>query len=300
MTIAGILPALLTAYDDAAEVSPQRTRALLERLNAVGVDGYFVTGTSGEYYLLSPEERLHVLETAAGSAEGRHVIFQVASSDQRDVRELARQAADHGATAVAASIPIYYGYGDDSLAAYYRDIREATELPLLAYTIPSFTGRVLGVDLLAELAEEGVLQGVKYTSSDLAVLARLRARTRTSATSDFSILLGSDDLLVAAMAQGADGGIGATFNLAPALYVALHRAITGGEHARAQQLQELAIGMLDALAQGEVYPVLKSALRSRGMDIGQARRPMAQHDAAEDARVAAALARVDGLEEFLL
>ena len=296
MTITGMLPALLTAYDKVGEVSTQRTSALVAALKAAGVDGYFVTGTSGEYYLLSPAERLLILETVAAGAGDAQVVFQVAASDQREVRELARQAREHGATAISASIPIYYGYSDESLARYFRDVREASDLPLLGYTIPGFTGRVLGAELLTTLAAEGTLQGLKYTSSDLAILAQLRAAT----PEDFSLLLGSDDLLVAAMSLGASGGIGATFNLAPRLYVELHRAHRAGDLAEARRLQELAVGMLGALSAGEVYPMLKSAMRVRGLDVGQSRFPMAQHSPADDQRVADALAAVQGLEEYLI
>lgn len=296
MTITGMLPALLTAYDKAGEVSTQRTSALVAALEAAGVDGYFVTGTSGEYYLLSPAERLLILETVAAGAGDAEVVFQVAAADQREVRELARQAREHGATAISASIPIYYGYSDESLARYFRDVREASDLPLLGYTIPSFTGRVLGTELLTTLAAEGTLQGLKYTSSDLAILAQLRAAT----PEDFSLLLGSDDLLVAAMPLGASGGIGATFNLAPRLYVELHRAHRAGDLAEARRLQELAVEMLGALSAGEVYPMLKSAMRVCGLDVGQSRFPMAQHGPAEDQRVADALAAVQGLEEYLI
>lgn len=296
MTITGMLPALLTAYDKAGEVSTRRTSALVAALRAAGVDGYFVSGTSGEYYLLSPAERLLILETvAAGAGEGQ-VVFQVAASDQREVRELARQARDHGATAISASIPIYYGYGDESLARYFRDVREASDLPLLGYAIPGFTGRVMSAELLTALAAEGTLAGLKYTSSDLAILAQLRA----GAPEDFSLLLGSDDLLVAALSLGASGGIGATFNLAPRLYVELYRAHRAGDLAEARRLQELAVGMLGALADGEVYPMLKSAMRVRGLDVGQARFPMAQHGPADDQRVAGALGAVEGLEEYLI
>src|SRR5690625_3213765 len=291
-----MLPALLTAYDQAGEVSTQRTSALVAALQAAGFDGYFVTGTSGEYYLLSPAERLLILETVAAGAGEAQVVFQVAASDQREVRQLARQARDHGATAISASIPIYYGYSDESLARYFRDVREASDLPLRGYAIPGSTGRVMGAELLTTLAAEGTLQGLKYTSSDLAILAQLRA----GAPEDFSLLLGSDDLLVAAMSLGASGGIGATFNLAPRLYVELYRAHRAGDLAEARRLQELAVGMLGALADGEVYPMLKSAMRVRGLDVGQSRFPMAQHGPADDQRVAAALDAIEGLEAYLI
>lgn len=296
MTINGILPALLAAYDADGAVSPVRTATLVSRLNATGVDGYFVSGTSGEYYLLSVAERLQLLETVAAHAGDRQVVLQVAASDQRDVRELARRAADHGATAISASIPLYYTYGDASLAGYFRDVRDCSDLPLLGYTIPGFTGRVLGADLISSLAADGTLQGLKYTSSDLAVLARLRAGT----PADFSLLLGSDDLLVAALSHGANGGIGATFNLAPRLYVELYQAFRVGDLSEARRLQELAVHLLESLSTGEVYPTLKSAMRSRGVDIGQSRFPMAQHGADEDDRVARALAAVEGLEHYLI
>src|SRR5690625_7016987 len=68
VTITGMLPALLTAYDDAGQVSTERTTSLVSALNEAGVDGYFVTGTSGEYYLLSAAAQV-VLARGAGDEE---------------------------------------------------------------------------------------------------------------------------------------------------------------------------------------------------------------------------------------
>src|SRR5699024_12308631 len=99
-------------------------------------------------------------------------------------------------------------------------------------------------ELLASLAADGTLAGLKYTSSDLAILAQLRAATPDS----FSLLLGSDDLLVAALSLGADGGIGGTFHLAPRLYGELHRAPQAGGANEARRLQGLAGAMRGALA----------------------------------------------------
>src|SRR5690625_7481452 len=107
-----MLPALLTAYDDAGQVSTERTTSLVSALNEAGADGYFVTGTSGEYYLLSAAERLRILQAVASAAGDRHIAFQVGASAQPEVRELARPASAHGAPAISASRPSYYGASD--------------------------------------------------------------------------------------------------------------------------------------------------------------------------------------------
>lgn len=159
MTFQGIIPALITPYDSDGEVSVPVLQSLVRTFNAEGADGYFVTGSSAECYLLDAAEQLRILEATVEAADGSPALFHMAATDHRDTLELARRAADAGADGISANIPTYFAYTDDSLATYFRSIREQTDLPLLAYYIPGQTGRRLSADFFLELASEGVLQG---------------------------------------------------------------------------------------------------------------------------------------------
>lgn len=296
MTFQGIIPALVTPYDSAGEVSLPLLQRLVRTLNAEGADGYFVTGSSAECYLLDTAERLRILEATVEAADGRPALFHMAASDHRDTLELARRAADAGATSISANIPTYFTYTAESLATYFRDIREQTDLPLLAYYIPGQTGRKLPADFFLELAEQDVLHGMKYTSADLSVMARVRAER----PDDFAILSGADDALLGSLAQGADGGIGSTYNVICRVFAELYAAFRAGDLAEATRFQHLVMPVWNRMDGWEFIPFLKAVLRGRGLDVGQARKPMAQIPAETDQALAEALGGVPELEPYLI
>lgn len=296
MSLTGIFPALITPYDADGAVSPAINRRLVSTLNAEGADGYFVSGSSAECYLLDTRERMEILEATVEAAEGRPVIFHVAATDHRSTLEHARRAADAGASAVCANIPTFFTYSDQSLAAYYRDIREHTELPLLAYYIPSQTGRLLTADFFLDLAADNTLQGMKYTSSDLGILSRIRAARPDS----FTILAGSDDTLLGSLAHGANGGIGSSYNLICGVYAGIYRAFGAGDLEEARRLQSVSIAVLEEMGGWEFISFLKSVLRSRGLDTGQARTPMSPIPTELDDQLAGKLAAKTQLEPYMI
>lgn len=296
MNITGILPALITPYDREGRPSASLTTRLVTALNEQGASGYFASGSSAECYLLSTTERLDVLDATISAADGRPVIFHVAATDHRSTLEHTREAARHGAAAICANIPTYFTYSDESLAAYFRDIREHTDLPLLAYYIPSQTNRLLTADFFLDLAQDGTLQGMKYTSSDLGILARIRA----AGPVDFTVLAGSDDTLLGALAQGADGGIGSSYNLICSAYVGIFDAFGRGDLEEARRLQSIAVSLLRTMDGWEFISYLKSVLRSRGLDAGQARSPMSPISSDHDDALRTALDSIPDLEEHLI
>lgn len=296
MSLTGIFPALITPYEPNGAVSPALTHRLVTTLNAEGADGYFVSGSSAECYLLSTGERLEILEATVQAAEGRPVVFHVAATDHRSTIEHTRRAADSGAAAVCANIPTFFTYSDESLATYFRTLREHTGLPLLAYYIPSQTGRLLTAEFFLDLAEDGTLQGMKYTSSDLGIMARIRA----ALPDGFTILAGSDDTLLGSLAHGADGGIGSSYNLACRVYADLLRAFREGDLLEARRLQSVSVSLLEEMADWEFISFLKSVLRSRGLDTGQARAPMTAIPTERDDALALRLSRKPELAPYLI
>ena len=296
MTFQGIIPALVTPYDSQGEVSLPQLQRLVRTLNTEGADGYFVTGSSAECYLLTASERLRILEATVEAADGRPALFHMAASDHRDTLELAHRAADAGATGISANIPTYFTYTDASLATYFRDIREQTDLPLLAYYIPGQTGRRLSADFFLELAQQDVLHGMKYTSADLSVMSRIRAERPDG----FPILSGADDALLGSLAQGADGGIGSTYNVICRVFAQLYAAFRAGDLAEATSLQQLVMPLWNRMDGWEFITFLKAVLRGRGLDVGQARKPMAQIPDQMARELVQALEGVAELEPYLI
>ena len=153
--------------------------------------------------------------------------------------------------------------------AFYRAVKKAVRLPLLAYHIPQRSHVDLTAELLGELAREGTLAGIKESAGDLAFQRALRRL----AGEGFAIWNGSAALTLEALRAGAAGAILAVADAAPERVLELLAAHETGESARAEAAQA-SIGPL-AAAVGQRYgvPGIKAALDLRGWPGGGDPRP---------------------------
>lgn len=284
MPLSGIMPALITAYDDSGRLDLERNGRLVDALIGAGVDGLFISGSTGEALLHTLDER-RTLMTACVEAVDRRVsvIAHVGQIDVATTLDLTRFAVEQGVDAVAAVTPIYYYLDASAHADYYRRIADALggATPLIAYHIPSRTGVELGPDFFLELANEGVIQGLKYTSTDLYPLAEVRR----SAPEGFLVYNGADEVITGGLALGADGGIGSTYNAVPRLYLDLRAAVLAGNLAEARRLQALANTFIGEMFGYNFISFLRAALERQGIAMGASRAPLPGLDAAQHARV---------------
>jgi len=267
----GIIPALLTAYDDEGAYDHGRNCRVVGQLIDDGVDGFFVGGSTGESLLQTVSERKAVLESVIGYVDGRlPIIAHIGAVDTPTSVELAQFATALGATALAAVTPIYFALTPDEHAAYYRRLAEVSDLPLIAYHIPGRSGVSLSAGWFIDLAADGVLQGLKYTSTDLFPLAEIRRQTPEG----FVIYNGSDEVLLAGLALGADGGIGSTYNAIPHVYLKLRAAVLAGDLAEARRLQAQANHFIAQMSAYNFIAFLRHMLELRGLAMGNSRGPL--------------------------
>ncbi|MGH8793884.1 MAG: dihydrodipicolinate synthase family protein, partial [Stackebrandtia sp.] len=276
-TVKGIFPALLTAYKADGDVDAAATLKLVDRLVDAGVHGLFVGGTAGEGVMQTVAERKLLLDAVVGHVAGQiPVIAHVGALDTRSTVALARHAAVVGAAAVSAVTPFYYVLSDDALAKFYRALAAAVDVPVHGYHIPALTGRELEWRWFADLAEEGVLAGLKYSAKDLGTMSRLVAHT----PEDFRVYNGADDVLAAGLLYGAAGGIGSTYNIMPELFVAIYDAIRDGRAEVARGLQRVALSVIEQLERHDFLAFMREVLRLQGVDTGRSRAPLPDLDAA--------------------
>ncbi|CJP92191.1 dihydrodipicolinate synthase family protein, partial [Streptococcus pneumoniae] len=103
----GVIPAFYACYDDQGEVSPERTRALVQYFIDKGVQGLYVNGSSGECIYQSVEDRKLILEEVMAVAKGKlTIIAHVACNNTKDSMELVRHAESLGVDAIATIPPI--------------------------------------------------------------------------------------------------------------------------------------------------------------------------------------------------
>jgi len=234
----------------------------------------YVCGSTGEGPSLSSDERRAVAQAYVEAAAGRlPVIVQVGHDSVAEACDLAAHAKHIGARAVSAMPPRYYGFPDvNVLIECLARIASACDLPFYYYHIPELSGISLDViDFLRRAADPiPNLAGLKYTACGLdeyqGCLELAEGR--------FDVLFGHDEMLIAALAVGATGAVGSTYNFAAPLYLRLWEAFDRGDLVEARRQQSLSQRMIRTMCRYRGQPAFKAAMRLIGVDCGPNRLPM--------------------------
>jgi N-acetylneuraminate lyase len=259
-----------------------------------GIRTVFITGTTGECHSLTCDERLALYEAWADAAPGNDlsVIGHVGGNSIEDARRLARSARERQFAAFSTLPPSYFKPATltDLIDWCAIIAAEAPALPFYYYDIPSMTGVSFPIDrfLVEASARIPNLSGVKFTNLDLVSYRRCL----DVAGDRFDLPWGTDEALLAALATGARGAVGSTYNWAPRLYVSLINAVTRGDLDEARRLQSIAIAMIDAIAASGFMGAAKALMCRLGVPVGPARAPLGNPTPAQ---VDALVARLDDL-----
>ena len=209
-----------------------------------GTHGLVPTGTTGEAPTLSHDEQERVIALCAEVANGRvPVIAGTGSNSTAHTIELTRIAKEAGATAALIVCPYYNKPTQEGLYQHFKAIHDAVDIPIVIYNIPGRSSVDMSNATMARLAKLPNIVGVKDATNDLARPLRMRVDIGR----DFSMMSGEDATAVAYLAQGGDGCISVTANVAPRLLAEMHEAWQRGAFDTVRQINERLIPLHDAL-----------------------------------------------------
>jgi len=275
MRIQGLIAATFSTFNEDGSLDLSLIPGLVDRLISEGVRGVFICGTNGEGPNLTTEERMTIAEAYVKAVNKRClVLVHVGHPSIAEARKLALHAKKTGADAISAVAAFYFKPASVSnLVDCMAEIAAAApDMPFYYYHIPAITG--MGIDMLEFLwlAEGKIpnLAGIKYTAATLheyqACLNYKNGR--------FDILYGYDELLLPALAVGAQAAIGSTYTFAAPLYLKLMAYFREGKIAEAQQMQLHAINMIRCLSRYSPIPTQKTIMKLMGTDLGPCRLPL--------------------------
>ena len=277
--IEGLIAAPITPFRSDGLPDFEAIPPYAQLLAADGVSGVFVNGTTGEGASLSVDER-EALALAWRKAlpRGMTLIVHAGCQALPEARRLAAHAAAIGADAVAACPPSFFRTQHlAALAGWCAAVAAAAPaLPFYYYHIPSLTGIAVRVNQLLNEAAPRIpnLAGVKFTHEALDDYLLCLRRTNGAADA----LWGRDEMLLGALATGARGMVGSTYNIAAPLYRRIIAAFEKGDLHTARALQSEACRMIEALiATGAFFSAMKCILHKRGLPITPAvRSPLSE------------------------
>jgi 4-hydroxy-tetrahydrodipicolinate synthase len=258
----GVLAAVLTPMDDGLAPDHPAFSAHCHRLLAAGCHGLSVFGTTGEANSLSMGERLAALEALLESGIPAKVLLPgTGSCALTDTVLLSQAALEAGTAGVLVLPPFYYkGVGNEGLFRFFAEVIERIgdeRLRLYLYHIPQMTGIELGMSLISRLVDAypGAIAGTKDSSGD-----RERIETLCREFPNFSVLAGTETLLLETLRNGGKGCISATVNVTSRLARQVYDAHASGRDDDAQALQERLSALRASIEAYPMIPALKALM----------------------------------------
>lgn len=299
MKIKGIITAMVTPLTDDG-INEAATRKLVNKLIEDGVHGLFVLGTNGEFYALSEAEKLELVRIVVDQAAGRVPVFAGSGGiSTEEVIKLTNQFAELGVDAVSVITPYLIKVSDEELIHHYQTIARNTELPIILYNIPANTKISISESVFKELIKLPQIIGIKDSSGQL---ENIQLYLELNQREDFSVLVGSDLLILPALQKGVDGAVAATSNVLTKTDLGIYHAFIEDKSEEAQVLQESINDFRRILKLATVPSVLKYSLELIGIPVGAPKSPVCRISSTFDSEIRNTLARyreIEGMNELL-
>ncbi|MBR5538478.1 MAG: N-acetylneuraminate lyase [Clostridia bacterium] len=264
----GIFTALLTPFDKNGKINEKELEKLVKYNIDKGVSGFYVCGSTAEAFLLSTDERKQVLDVVKASAEDKTLIAHIGSVNEIEATCLAKYAETLGYDAISSVSPFYYNFTFKEIKDYYFRLANSVSLPMVVYNFPAFSGVNLGMKEISQFLSDDKFLGLKHTSNDYFTLEQVKA-----AFPEKTVYNGFDEMFLAGLSMGADGGIGSTYNFMADKFVKIKAHFENGEIKEAQALQATANKIIAVLCKVGVMAGEKEVLNQLGFNFGECRKP---------------------------
>lgn len=242
----GILPPMITPLSGRDELDVAGLERLIERILGGGVSGLFILGTTGEGPSLSYRLRRELIERTTRQVNGRvPILIGITDTAFVESVNVAKAAADSGASAVVVAPPYYLPEGQPELQEYLEHLAAELPLPLFLYNMPALTKVPFELETVRRALDNPRIIGLKDSSGNMIyfhqALGILKQRP------DWSLLIGPEEMLFDAVLAGGHGGVSGGANLFPKLYVKLFEAARAGDLTRAKELHQLVLRVSGSL-----------------------------------------------------
>lgn len=270
--LAGISGILVTPYDAAGDVDPDRLAPILDCALDAGMQMPVVNGNTGEFYSLTTDEAITMVKEVVALVDSRAPVLAGIGRGIRDASALARASANAGATALMVHQPPDPFVAPRGIVDYLRAVADASGgLPMVLY----LRNDAIGTKAIADLCSVPGVKGVKWATPNPLKLAAAKAAC------DASIVWVGGLAEVWAptfYAVGARGFTSGLINIWPERSMAIHAALEASDYGKANALIKGMKAFEDIRAEemnGTNVTGVKAALAALGHDCGPTRPPSA-------------------------
>lgn len=262
---------MVTPFSRSGALDLDGAQRLAAHLVANGCDGLVLSGTTGESPTTTDAEKSALIAAVREAVADRaSIVAGVGTPDTRHTAELAREAEKAGADGLLVVAPYYSRPPQDAIEAHFREIADATGLPLMLYDIPARTGTRIEPETLLRLAGHPGIVAVKDCSNDFLAAQKVLART------DLAYYAGCDEHNLALYAVGGAGYVSTVANVIPNHLRAVLDAFDAGDTAEAARLQQRATPLIEAIMSAGLPGTVttKALLTALDLPAGPVRAPL--------------------------
>ena len=266
----GIYSAIFSVYDKNMDVKKDTVAKMVDYQLAGGIKGFYVGGNTGECTILPAKTRKQMLDAVVDANDGRgKIMAHIGAGHFDEVMDLLEHANTKKIDAIASLPPALCSYYDhDETITYYKKLAKESKVPVYAYVTPVTMGHSDLYSFAKELSEIENVAGLKITIPDYYQFARVNQ----IAGGRLNNLNGPDEMMLSALAIGADGAIGTTYNIVPKMAVMIYDSFQKGDMKTALEYQNKLNEFINVMLPGNMA-YWKAALGLLGFDMGYAAFP---------------------------
>lgn len=270
----GIVVPIVTPITKDGKFDERAYRKLIDYLADNGIHGVFPFGTTGEFYAFDLGFYTNVLEVTKDAVAGRMDIYAGANDITTGGAAKIAKAVEKvgGIDALSVLTPMFVSQTQHEVYEYYREVAEATSLPIIMYNNKPKTNVTIEPATVAKLAQIDNIIGVKDSTGDMTNTEEYLRLTR--GMDNFHVMMGRDTLIYAALCYGAKGAIASCANVAPRIAVDIYEKFMAGDHKGALDAQFTFSSLRISTNMGTFPVVLKEALKMIGLDCGDCVKPI--------------------------
>jgi 4-hydroxy-2-oxoglutarate aldolase len=275
MKLSGVMPPIATPFID-GKLALDKLKMNFQKWNKTGLSGYLVLGSNGEAVYLNEKEKIKVLEVSREAIPTSKIMLVGTGmeSTQETIR-FTNQAAKMGADCALVVTPCYFkgSMKPQLLYDHFISVAESSQIGILIYNVPQFTGINMEPERVARLSEHPNIKGIKDSSGNIGQLSEIVHLSQRG----FAVFIGSAPVFFPALCVGAVGGILAVANVVPQECVEIQALFNKGLTDQARALQNRLTPLAKAVTTKYGIGGLKMAMDLAGYFGGSPRLPLKRH-----------------------
>ncbi|MBG0765910.1 MAG: dihydrodipicolinate synthase family protein [Tissierellales bacterium] len=272
--IKGVIPPVITPFKENDEVDYEKFSTNIKKWNSKDLAGVLVLGSNGETAYLREEEKLELIKLAVENTDDDKIVMVGTGLESTEMTiELTNKAAKLGADCALLLTPNYYGgkMGDEAQLAYFKEVADNTEIPILIYNVTKFTHINISPKVVSELSKHKNIIGMKDSSGDVKQLIQFM---NAGLDQEFNLLVGTASAWYPALAVGVKASVMALANCCPDECIEVQKLFEEGKNEESLELYKKMYPVNSAVTGGYGIAGLKYVCDELGFEGGFTRKPL--------------------------